>query len=137
MAGTMKGSCLCGMLTFEVQGEPLFQGFCQCLDCRKASSGHSAVIAVPSNALKMTGEARRFGKQGDSGQSIYRNFCPTCGSMMFDTADVMPGVTMLNAALLDDPAVFKPQSVVFARSALSWDHIDPSLPRFETLPPSG
>lgn len=54
-----------------------------------------------------------------------------------DTADVMPGVLMGNAALVDDPTVFEPQSVVYARSALVWDHVDPGLPRFETLPPTG
>ena len=46
MAGTMKGSCLCGGVRFGAQGEPLFQGFCQCLDCRKVGSGRAAVIGI-------------------------------------------------------------------------------------------
>ena len=49
----------------------------------------------------------------------------------------MAGITIINAALLDDPELFKPQSVVYAKRALSWDYIDPSLPRFAELPPQG
>jgi hypothetical protein len=76
-----------------------------------------------------------YGKQGGSTQMIYRNFCPTCGSVVFDQGDAMPGVTIVNAALLDEPEAFMPQSVIFTRSALPWDHIDPSLPRFSEMPP--
>jgi hypothetical protein len=137
MADTMSGSCLCGALRFEARGAPLFQGFCQCLDCRKATSGHYAAIGMPTAAVTITGESRRYGKRGDSGHVIYRNFCPTCGSTVFDQGDGMPGVTVINAALLDDPEAFKPQSVIYTRSALSWDRIDPSLPKFSAMPPTG
>jgi hypothetical protein len=133
---TMKGSCLCGALRFEVTGEPLFQGFCQCLDCRKVGAGHYAAMGFPEHALKVSGESRSYGKKGDSGKTIYRNFCPTCGGMVFDKGEAMPGIVIVNAALLDDPELFKPDSVVYARSALPWDHLDPRLPRFEALPPT-
>jgi hypothetical protein len=134
---TMTGSCLCGAVRFEATGEPLFQGFCQCLDCRKVAAGSYPAIGMPTQAVKVTGKSSRYGKAAESGKTIYRNFCPTCGSMVFDYGDGMPGVTVLNAALLDNPEAFKPQSVIFARSALSWDHQDPKLPRFEAMPPAG
>jgi hypothetical protein len=134
---TMTGSCLCGALRFEATGEPLFQGFCQCLDCRKAAGGSYPAIGMPTQAVKVTGKSSRYGKKADSGHTIYRNFCPTCGSMVFDYGDGMPGVTVINAALLDNPEAFKPQSVIFTRSALSWDHVDPALPKFPAMPPMG
>lgn len=136
MASTMTGSCLCGALRFEARGEPLFQGFCQCLDCRKAGSGHYAAIGMPADAVTISGESRRYGKAGDSSHMMYRNFCPTCGSIVFDHGDGMPGVTIINAALLDEPEKFAPQSVIYTRSALPWDHIDSSLPRFPEMPPA-
>jgi hypothetical protein len=134
---TLKGSCLCGKLRFEVTGEPLFQGFCQCLDCRKVGAGHYAAMGYPSAAVKVTGPSTTYSKPGDSGKPIHRNFCPTCGSMVFDQGDAFAGVTIVNGALLDDPEDFKPSHVVYTRSALSWDHVDPGLPKFETLPPQG
>jgi len=135
MPTTMTGSCLCGALRFEARGEPLFQGFCQCVDCRKVGSGRYPAIGMPSDTVTITGESRRYAKPGDSGKMVYRNFCPTCGSMVFDQGDAMPGVTIVNAALLDEPERFTPQHVIYARSALPWDHIDPILPRFPAMPP--
>ena len=137
MTTKLTGSCLCGGLRFEATGAPLFQGFCQCLDCRKASGGRYAAIGVPEAAVTISGEYRAYGKKGDSGQVIYRHFCPTCSSLVFDTGGALHGVTIINAALLDDPELFKPQSVVYAKRAVSWDYIDPSLPRFAELPPTG
>jgi hypothetical protein len=40
----------------------------------------------------------------------------------------------IRATGLDDPSVFKPQMVVFARRAQPWDRIE-GLPTFETMPP--
>ena len=135
MAGKLTGSCLCGALRFETTAAPLFQGFCQCTDCRKVGSGHYAAIGLPSDAVKVSGKYTTFAKPGDSGKMMYRNFCPTCGGMVFDKGDAMPGVTIVNGALLDDPAQFTPDSVVYTRSAVTWDHMRPELVRFETLPP--
>ncbi|MBN1237370.1 MAG: hypothetical protein JXB36_02660 [Gammaproteobacteria bacterium] len=56
--------------------------------------------------------------------------------VVFDQGDAMPGVTIVNAALLDDPDAFKPESVIYTRSAVPWDHVDPSLPRFPAMPPT-
>jgi hypothetical protein len=137
MAGTITGSCLCGGLRFEATGEPLFQGFCQCLDCRKVGAGSYPAMGFPSDAVKVSGESRSYGKKGDSGKMIYRNFCPTCGGMAFDRGDAFPGLTIVNAALLDDPEAFKPQNVIFNRSALSWNYMHPGLPTFPAMPPQG
>jgi len=138
MSMELHASCLCGAAGYEATGEPAFQGFCQCLDCRKATgSGHLAAIGMPEAAVTVTGELKSFSKPAESGGIVSRFFCPNCGSLMFDKSTGMPGLMVLNVAMLDDPEVFKPESVVFARSALSWDHLDPSLPRFEAMPPMG
>jgi hypothetical protein len=136
MSKELSGSCLCGAVRYKASGDSIFQGFCQCLDCRKATgSGHLAGIGIPEAAVEVTGETRSFEKPADSGGIVARHFCPTCGSLMFDKSTGMPGIVVLNAAVLDDPEAFSPASVVFTRSALSWDKLDPSLPRFEAMPP--
>lgn len=135
MAQKFSGSCLCGALRFEATAEPLFQGFCQCTDCRKVGCGHYAAIGLPEDAVKVSGKFTSYATQGDSGKMIHRHFCPTCGGMAFDKGDAFPGVTIVNGALLDDPSMFKPQSVVYTRSAVAWDHLGPGLVKFATLPP--
>ena len=83
----------------------------------------------------MTGETKSFSRAADGGGMVARHFCPTCGSLMFDQSAGMPGIVVLNAVVLEDPEVFKPQAVVFTRSALSWDQLDPALPCFDAMPP--
>jgi hypothetical protein len=84
--------------------------------------------------VNITGEFRSYRTTGDSGSIVCRNFCPICGSLAFNTYPSADVVISLNAALLDDPEIFKPQVVHYSRRALSWDHIDPRLPRTETAP---
>ncbi len=51
-------------LAVRSRGEPLFQGFCQCLDCRKVGCGHYAAIGMPEHAVTVIGEYRSYGKKG-------------------------------------------------------------------------
>ncbi len=71
----------------------------------------------------------------DSGNTVSRGFCPTCGSAVYTTNSGMPGMAFVRASTLDDPEVFQPQMVVYAHRAPSWDHMDPALPSFEGMPP--
>jgi len=136
MTSKLSGSCLCGGLKFESNAEPLFQGFCQCLDCRKVAAGSYPAIGLPTDTVTISGEFRAFSKLGDSGKPIVRHFCPTCGGVVFDQGEAFAGVTIVNASLLDDPSQFQPQSVIYTRSALPWDHVDPALPKFPAMPPA-
>ena len=71
----------------------------------------------------------------DSGNMVSRFFCPTCGAPVYSTNSGMPGNIFLRASSLDDPEIFTANIVVYTRSAPSWDHMDSSLPAFETMPP--
>ena len=46
----------------------------------------------------------------------------------------MPGLAFARASSLDDPEIAKPQMVVYASRASSWDYMDPALPAFQTMP---
>jgi hypothetical protein len=132
----LSGSCLCGGLSYRSSAEPLFQGFCQCSDCAKAAAGSYPAIGLPTDSVTITGDYKAYAMKGDSGKTITRHFCPTCAGLVFDQGEAFAGVTIVNAALLDNPSLFQPTHVVYARSALPWAHVDPSLTRFETLPPT-
>jgi hypothetical protein len=131
------GGCLCGAVRYELDGEPIFSGHCHCVDCQKATgTGHVSVVALPSPAVKVTGQTKPFTVKGDSGKDYARNFCPNCGSLVFGVADAMPGVTMITAGTLDDPSIFTPQMSIYTRSRHAWDHM-PGVPAFEGMPPPG
>jgi hypothetical protein len=46
----------------------------------------------------------------------------------------MPGVVFPRASVLDDPEIAKPQMIVYASRAPSWDQMNPALPAFATMP---
>jgi hypothetical protein len=130
----MTGGCLCGKVRYELNAPAMFGGNCYCADCRKVSSSHSAVMAVPESGLKVTGETREFSSPGDSGNQVTRVFCPNCGTGILSKG-ARQGVVMLKAGTLDDPEHFKPMASVYASRAPSWDRPPEGLPAFEKMPP--
>ncbi|HEY5410575.1 MAG TPA: GFA family protein [Caulobacteraceae bacterium] len=133
-----SGGCLCGAVRYELDGEPIFQGHCHCVDCQKATgTGHISVVALPADAVKVTGKVSAFAVMAESGQPYTRHFCPTCGSLVYGEPASMPGVRTVPAGTLDDVTVFEPQMVIYTRSRPSWDRIDSGLPEFEGMPQPG
>jgi hypothetical protein len=81
MSTTYQGGCLCGAIRYEIAAEPMLAGHCQCHDCQhQTGGGHASFMAVPADALKLTGALRFYESTADSGNTIRRGFCPTCGS---------------------------------------------------------
>ena len=103
---------------------------------RSQRAGHGSHLAVPEAAFAVTGKLKAYESPADSGNIVARHFCPTCGSALYSTNSGMPGLVMLRASALDDPEVFKPELVVYARYAPSWDLVDAELPSFQGMPPT-
>ena len=138
MTGVFSGGCLCGAVRYECQAEPVVAGHCHCIDCRKSSgAGHCAHMGVPKKAVRVTGEVAVYDRPADSGNVVSRGFCPTCGAAVHSTNSSMPDMLFIRASSLDDPEVFKPQMIVYASRAPSWDHMDPKLLSFATQPEGG
>jgi hypothetical protein len=47
----------------------------------------------------------------------------------------MPQLFAVHAASLDDPGRYKPQMVLYRCRGHVWDHLDPTLPKFDKMPP--
>ncbi len=132
---TMTGGCLCGAVRYEVQGMPLFAVHCHCRDCQRASgTGHVPVMGMAKASFKVTGEPNSYTVQGTNGLGTTRHFCPTCGSLLFGMADMAPESVSVYVGTLDDPSVFQPEAILFARSRPAWDKLAGSLPEFATMP---
>jgi hypothetical protein len=132
-----SGGCACGAIRFEISAVPLFQNHCQCLDCQHSSgTGHSSYLTFPREGVRQTGRATLWSMVGDSGRVKTRAFCPVCGSPVYMTFSALPELFTVHATSLDDPGRFRPQVVTYASRGHAWDHFDPGLPRFDTMPPS-
>jgi hypothetical protein len=84
--------------------------------------------------VSVQGELKTFEDKGDSGKAVYRRFCPNCGSGIIDEVDVLPGLTIVLAGGLDDPAAFKPTMEIYCSSAQPWVHAGDERTQFPKMP---
>ncbi|MEI4196819.1 GFA family protein [Roseovarius sp. E0-M6] len=75
----IRGSCLCGGVTFETEAAPEGASACHCGQCRKQSGHVWASAFVPKPALNISGEVTWYA----ASESAERGFCPGCGSFLF------------------------------------------------------
>jgi hypothetical protein len=130
------GRCLCGQVSFEVTAEPLFAGYCHCLDCQKSSgAGHTCATAFPAAAVVVKGKTATFASEAHSGATMTRHFCPKCGSRLFAVSSRMPEVFAITASAFDDSSFFKPMATMFATRRQAWDHLAEGIPVFDFMPP--
>jgi hypothetical protein len=76
-----KGSCLCGIVRFEVIGPLPAPTACHCTQCRKQSGHYEASVDVPRSNVTIQGAEHLTWYQ--SSASVRRGFCSTCGASLF------------------------------------------------------
>lgn len=77
----IRGSCLCGAVTFTVAGPLPSPVACHCRRCRKHTGHYEASTDVPRERLNIQGEDRITWYW--SSEKVRRGFCRTCGSSLF------------------------------------------------------
>jgi len=129
-----SGSCLCGLVTFEVEGP--FERFylCHCEYCRKdTGSAHAANLFSSSATLTWNSGAEQVRQFDLPGTRHSKAFCSICGS-------ALPKIQM-NGALLAVPAGslntevrIKPDAHIFMASRANWDQALEQVPAVDQLP---
>jgi hypothetical protein len=128
------GSCLCGAVQFEMEGE--FKKFflCHCSRCRKISgSAHCANLFAPGAKLRWLSGKNKLSLYRHEGANFSRQFCSICSSTMplhIEARDIV----VMPAGCLDNDIDIKPQAHIFTDSKGNWDDILNDTPTFETMP---
>lgn len=136
MSKSLHGGCLCGAVRFSFDVAPVFSANCHCRDCQRATgSAYMPVMALPGEQVRVDGDVTWFERRADSGLAADEGFCPRCGARLFAHAAVLPGILLVQAGNLDEPAAFTPQFDMFVDSAQPWDVMDPNLPKYPRMPP--
>jgi len=132
----LTGGCLCGRVRYTLSGEPVFSGLCHCRNCQRyTGSAFETVVAYPAASVSVQGELKTYNDTGDSGQPVYRRFCPNCGSGVIAEAAMLPGMTLVLTGTLDDPATYVPAMEIYCSSAQPWVHAGGERARFPRMPP--
>jgi len=130
------GQCLCGAVRFVANAKPVRMAQCHCRDCQRVSgAGHTSNALLEAASVEVSGHTASYAVTADSGNTLTRHFCPTCGSRIFALNTRRPGMIILAAGTFDDSSWFKPQAALYTRSRHDWDTAAEGVPQFETMPP--
>ena len=134
----VRGSCLCGGVTFEIDDGLTPIQMCHATRCRKATgAAASPEMLAPSAAVSWT-RGRALVKEYeapllDAPPAYRRAFCSECGSSLAGTENgrVM-SITL--GTVEGDPGI-EPESHIFVGSKAGWHDIGDQLPQFDEWPP--
>lgn len=129
-----KGSCLCGTIQFEIEGE--FEQFflCHCSRCRKDSgSAHAATLFSTTASLQwVTGENEvKIYNHLNSGH--VKGFCQYCGSAV-PTIQMDGALLAVPAGSLDTSVEIKPNGHIFYAHRANWDFELENSAKYDELP---
>src|SRR5207248_3458521 len=82
----MKGTCLCGAVSFEIEGAlERAPEACHCSQCRKQTGHFMVAVNVRRKALTVHGAEKVTWYR--SSEQVQRGFCSVCGSTLFWNPD--------------------------------------------------
>jgi len=135
--GRPRGSCLCGGVTYVVEGESLRAWNCHCSRCRKArGAAYASNLFTVAGGLRFTrGEELLVSYKIPEAQRFTQVFCRVCGSSM-PRIDPSRDLAVIPMGSLDDDPGARPSRHIFAASRAPWDEITDGLPQDAEYPTS-
>lgn len=131
-----NGSCLCGSVVYEVEGDFKRFSHCHCQRCRKSTgTGHASNILVsPLSSLKWTlGESLLARYKVPQAKRFYNCFCSRCGSPMPREIAQLDAV-LIPAGSADSQLPEIPQNRIFWDSRALWSCPAGDLPVYSEYP---
>lgn len=134
------GACLCGGISFCINGPLAPIQVCHCSQCRQAQGGPVATnIPVEASALAFL-QGENLLQQYESSPGKFRVFCRVCGSPVYSRRDSLPGILRIRVGLLQEPVGAHVEFHAFTESKASWWGILPGVPEYpqgapQSLPP--
>ena len=131
-----QGSCLCGSVRYEINGEALRFYHCHCTRCRKATgTGHASNMMIKPGSIKwIQGEELiRYYKVPEA-KRFTNCFCAHCGGRLpryVKETDMI----IIPAGSLDGEPPIRPQARIFWGSRADWSCGD-GLPVYPEYAPT-
>lgn len=130
----LRGSCLCGIVRYEIRGAVGRASHCHCSMCRKA---HGAAFGTYGRVERSdfvlvsgAGEIASYRSSPD----VIRTFCKRCGSTLQFISDKRPSTFALALGTLDDDPGVRPSLHIYVASKAPWFPITDNLPQHAASP---
>jgi len=132
MSNLYRGSCLCGVVRFEVDEFLPQVAHCHCSMCRKFHGAAYATIAGVSHSKFrwVEGEDALKGYTAENGTT--RTFCSHCGSSLtFSSPRASEEVVEIALGTVDGDVPVEPNAHIFVGSGANWTVLSDDLPQYE------
>jgi hypothetical protein len=130
----MKGSCLCGSVSFEAKrlAGPIVH--CHCTTCRKAhAAAFTSTASVDREDFEWLSGADAIGSF-ESSPGKLRHFCTRCGTHLMAEWVAQPQVIVRVATMDDDPGA-RPSAHIWTSHEVPWLEHQGEIPSFDGAPP--
>jgi hypothetical protein len=124
-----RGSCLCGGVTFELNGDLRPSVACHCVQCRKTSGHYVSATQVGPDQLKITKDATLAWFQ--STPEAKRGFCNTCGSSLFWKHEADNGAISVMSGTIDGATGIETSKHIFTAFKGDYYNIADNVPQSE------
>ena len=133
-----QGSCQCGAVHYQFNGEPLTCYACHCTDCQTSSgSAFNLSMITKGDDLEIIKGEIETNTVDLNGMKVQRYHCSQCGVGLWYAADEYPGIVAIKPGTFDDTSWFKPVAHLWMRSAQPWVILDEASTKYEKQPEIG
>lgn len=108
---TRTGRCLCGNITYELEGDLMATAVCHCEHCqRQSGAAFSTNLIAQADQLTVSGDMATYEDRGRTGDAVYvrRRFCGDCGSPIVSEVMEPQGMIAVKAGTLNDTSEVRP-----------------------------
>jgi len=134
--GPIRGSCLCGDVTYQVTEPFKVAHNCHCSRCRHGrAAAHASNGVVSYDGVQfLNGEELLKSYKVPDARYFTQVFCKVCSSPM-PRCDAKRGIAVIPLASLDDDPEIRPAEHIFVDYKAGWHDITDGLPQFPEKPP--
>lgn len=131
-AASLTGRCVCGAITFRIDGPPRPVWNCHCLHCRRFTGHFMAATGCADDDLVIDDDTTLVWHAPN--EHCRHGFCGTCGSSLFWQGTGRAGWTSVCAGPLDPPTGLTTAGAMFSHDASDYHTLDRDLPEVPDVP---
>lgn len=136
MAKAIKGSCLCGGVSYQFHGPEYVFQYCHCSRCRKfTGSAHASNIVIAPEQFEWLSGVDLVGRYEHAEAKHFATcFCKRCGSSL-PWKSQTGNTVIIPAGTLDEDPGMRPSQNILWKDRAPWRKAVESLPQYDELQP--
>lgn len=128
MATIVNGGCACGVVRYQVEGQPSNSMICHCQTCRRVSA--APVVAWVTFDNSSFAIVKGTLSEYSSSDPVRRTFCAACGTPLTYRHKDNAATIDVTTCSLDEPGMFPPTHHSWLSHDIAWVRFGDDLPAF-------